>query len=317
MNTTKHMPFFSVIIPLYNKEGYIESTLNSVLKQSFKDFEIIIIDDGSTDKSLEIISKFEDDRLTLFKQKNSGASVARNNGIEKAKGKYISLLDADDSWYTNHLLELKKQIDLFPDAGLFCNNYEIYFSENLVRPAKLNFEYKNDCLIVKDFFLASITLPVAWTSAVGFSKEKFNLIGGFQEKFSGAEDLDLWIRFALNYNVAFNPVITMSYKLYVDDSLSTNEFNSMRYDFIKSFNKEEKTNTSLKLYLDINRYALAIRCLLNNEDALYKRVKKEINYNNLNIKQKLLLNCPKTLLKLAKQCHLFLVKNGLYFSANS
>ena len=310
-------PFFSVIIPLFNKEEYIESVLNSVKNQNFNDFEIIIVDDGSTDKSLEIVSEFNDDRIIIIKQKNAGASITRNNGIARARGEYIALLDADDLWYKNHLLELKKQISLFPDAGLYCNNYEVNFSKDLVRPASLNFDFKDDCLLVNDFFKASTTLPVAWTSAVGFTKEKFNSVGGFNAALNAVEDLDLWVKMALKYDIAFNPCITMSYKLYVENSLSKNEFNDIRYEFISRYSKEEEMNSSLKYYLNINRYALAIRCLLNDEYNLYRKVKKEIDYKNLNLKQKLLLSCPKFSLKLTKQFHSFLVKNGLYFSANS
>lgn len=315
MNTTNSTPFFSVIIPLYNKAKQIKATLESALNQSFKDFEIIIIDDGSTDNSVDVVSLFKDDRIFVYSQQNNGASAARNYGINKARGEYMALLDADDSWYENHLYELKKSITHFPNAGLFCNNYEIFFSEDLVQPAHLNFNYSKDCLIVDDFFKASTTNSVAWTSAVGFTKEIFNALSGFNTKLKTAQDLDLWIKMALNYSVAFNPTITMSYKLHIDNSLSKNEYNDIRYGFINSYKKEEASNPSLKLYLDINRYALAIRCLINNEDAIYKKVKNEIDYKNLNFKQKLLLSCPKPLLIFSKKIHSSLIKNGYYFSA--
>ena len=172
MSPSNKKPFFSVVIPLYNKQDYIEATLKSVLNQTFQDFEIIIIDDGSTDNSLEKLSKLKDTRTTIIKQKNAGVSVARNKGIDLAKAKHIALLDADDLWYSNHLEELKRQILCFPDAGLYCNNYQIFFSKKFSCPANFKFEFKKDCLIVDDFFKASITNSVAWTSAVGFSKEK-------------------------------------------------------------------------------------------------------------------------------------------------
>ena len=125
------MTFFSVIIPLYNKEYYIENTIKSVLNQSFNDFEVVIVDDGSTDDSLKLASQFQDSRITIIKQKNQGASVARNKAIETAKGQYIAPLDADDIWHKNHLLELKSLINSFPNAGLFCNNYEIKLNNHL------------------------------------------------------------------------------------------------------------------------------------------------------------------------------------------
>lgn len=309
-------PFFSVIIPLYNKESYIKDTIKSVINQSFSDFEVIIINDGSTDKSTIKASEINDSRILIINQKNSGAPVARNNGISLSKSKYIALLDADDYWHSNHLSELKKLIETFPSAGLYCNNYQIYYTKDVVRPANFNFDFKKDCLIVDDFFKASVTNSVAWTSAVGFKKEKFDAVGGFNITLKTSQDLDLWIKMALKFDVAFNPTITMSYIFHVDNSLSKNEFNNIRYEFINNFSEEEKLNPSLKLYLDVNRFAVALRCKMNYEEELYKKLKSGIDYNNLNFKQKLLLSCPKFVLKLTKQFHGVLVKNGIYFSAN-
>jgi len=309
-------PFFSVIIPLYNKDNYIKDALNSVISQSFSDFEVIIINDGSTDKSLINASEIEDNRVIIINQSNAGAPTARNNGISLAKSKYIALLDADDYWHQNHLLELKKLIEIFPGAGLFCNNYQIYYTQDTVRPANFNFDFKNDCLRVDDFFKASITNSVAWTSAVGFTKEKFDAVGGFNTTLKTAQDSDLWIKMALKYDVVFNPTITSSYIFHIDNSLSKNEYNNIRYEFINNFSEEEKSHPSLKLYLDVNRFAIALRCRMNDENDLYKKLKSNIDYNNLNLKQKLLLSCPKFILKLTKQLHGILVRNGLYFSAN-
>jgi len=309
------MTFFSVIIPLYNKESFIENTIKSVLDQSFHDFEIIIVDDGSTDNSAVIVSQIKDTRIKLLKQKNLGVSQARNIAIRKAKSKFIALLDADDSWFNNHLFELKKQIDLFPDAGLYCNNYEIYLNPKNKRPAHFNLKFDKDCLIVNDYFKASIINPIAWTSAVCFSKEHFIKIGEFNTYLKTAQDIDLWIRFALKHKVCFNPTITMTYKLYVENSLSKNEYNVIRYDFINSYNKEEKNNPSLKLYLDINRYAVALRCKTNNEKKLYRKLKGEIDCKNLNIKQKLLINTPAFGLKLIKRFQRFLIDRKIYLTA--
>lgn len=315
MCNTINKPFFSVIIPLYNKEAFIESTIQSVLQQTFQDFEIIIVDDGSTDKSHQIAARFSSQKIRLLKQKNQGVSVARNTGIETASGKYLALLDADDTWYTNHLAELKKQIDLFPNAGLYCNNYEVFYSETLCRKASFNFNYNTQCVIVPDYFKASITNPIAWTSAVGFSKEHFKKLGGFNTTYKTAQDLDLWIRFALQYQVCFNPTITMSYKIYIDDSLSKNEYNDIRYYFINSFFNEEKTNASLKMYLDVNRYAVALRCKIHNERGLYKKLKNQIDYKNLNWKQKIIINLPVNSVKLLLSVRGFFIKNKIYLTA--
>ena len=101
------MPFFSIIIPLYNKENFIVKTINSALRQTFSNFEIIIINDGSTDESLNRLKIFNDRRIRIFDIPNSGVSVARNYGIKKSKSKMIALLDSDDIWEKNHLEEPK------------------------------------------------------------------------------------------------------------------------------------------------------------------------------------------------------------------
>ena len=308
-------PFFSVIIPLYNKAKFIEETLQSVINQDFLDFEIIIVDDGSTDLSIDIVKQFKDSRIILIQQENKGVSVARNNGISIAKGQFIALIDADDFWYKNHLNVLKQQITQFPNAGLYCNNYEIYLDKNTKRDANFNFNYGTDSLIVKDFFRGNIINSIAWTSAVAFSKDKFDAVGGFNINLDTSEDLDLWIKFALKYEVAFNPTITMAYKYYIPDSLTKKETNLIRLNFINSYSKEEVNNAALKHYLDINRYALAIRCKVLKEFSIYKTAKRQILLSNLNFKQKLLLYSPRIMLVVLKKIQTVLIKNNIYISA--
>lgn len=310
------MSFFSVIIPLYNKEDFIFDTLNSALNQAFIDFEIIIIDDGSTDNSYHVVSQFKDSKIKIIHQSNQGVAAARNTGIKSAKGQYIALLDADDLWQKNHLFELKKQIDFFPDVGLYCNNYNIYYTKDIKRKTIFNINYNSDCLIINDYFKASIIDSIAWTSAVAFNKKKFKAIGEFDKNLITGQDTDLWIRFALKYHVCFNPTVTASYIKYINDSLSQKENNTIRYQLINKYNNEEKNNPSLKLYLDVNRYAIGLRCKINNEYQLFKKLKQEIDFNNLNFKQKILLNCPKSLLKLIKLFQQFLLKNHIYLSAH-
>lgn len=309
------MPFFSVVIPLYNKEEYIEETLKSVLNQTFKDFEVIIVNDGSTDNSLTIVKGFNDERIKIHNQKNKGAAHTRNQCIKKSRGKYMALLDADDFWESNHLQELKKLIDKFPNAGLYCNNYSIRRSKNLVFPTLFNFEHPNDCLIIPDFFASNIIDCIPSSSSTAFLKSCFNEIGGYNTSIRSGQDTDLWIKFGLKYKVAFNPIVTMTYNNYDLNSLSNSKYNNDRYKFINTYANEEKENKSLKKYLDINRYALAIRCLLNDEYELCQKLKKEIYYKNLTLKQRILLSFPKYILKKANQFQKFLIKNNIYLTA--
>lgn len=113
-------PYFSVIIPVYNKEPHINRAINSVLRQSFQNFEIVIINDASTDNSLHEIQKFCDSRISLYhrKQPGPGGYAARNWGIKKAKGDWIAFLDADDEWYLNHLERMYELARQFPEINL-------------------------------------------------------------------------------------------------------------------------------------------------------------------------------------------------------
>ncbi len=309
------MTFFSVIIPLYNKENYIEETIKSVINQSFNDFEVIIVDDGSTDDSLKLASHFQDSKITIIKQKNQGASVARNKAIDAAKGKYIAPLDADDIWHKNHLSELKSLIHSFPDAGLFCNNYEIKLQDNFIIKANFNFNYGTDHLEIPDFFDANIINYIPSSSSTAFLKSSFIELGTYDTSLRTGQDLDLWIRFALKYKVVFNPTVTMVYNNHDESSLSKSNYNLDRYNYIANFNSEEKENPSLKKYLDVNRYAVALRCKVNNEKILFSKLKGEIDYKNLNLKQKFLINTPSFGLKLIKRFQSFLISKKIYLTA--
>ena len=119
------MSFFSIVIPLYNKEAYILQTLQSVCKQSFSDFEILLINDGSTDRSLEEVAKVKDIRLKIITQKNQGVSRARNFGMQQAKGNFIALLDADDLWAPNYLEKIHALTKEFPKEAVFSSAVHI------------------------------------------------------------------------------------------------------------------------------------------------------------------------------------------------
>ena len=111
------MPKFSIVIPLYNKENYIAETLQSVIEQTFKDFEIIIVNDCSTDKSLETVSDFKDPRINIINHNiNSGLSASRNTGIKNAEANYITFLDADDLWKPTFLEKINFLIENYSDA---------------------------------------------------------------------------------------------------------------------------------------------------------------------------------------------------------
>ena len=120
------MPFFSVIIPLYNKAPYVAKTIESVLRQTFSDYELMVIDNGSTDGSGDIVAKYSDPRLQIHRiEENAGVSNARNKGVELTSAPYITFLDADDWWEPSFLEEMARLIEKHPSAGIYGTSYYI------------------------------------------------------------------------------------------------------------------------------------------------------------------------------------------------
>lgn len=193
---------FSVIIPLYNKAPYIKKALDSVLSQTFKDYELIIIDDGSTDRSYAIAKEnLEGTSIehNLIQQDNAGVSTARNNGVAASKGDYICFLDADDWWSPAFLEKMNSFIDDYPDAGIYGTNY--YYVKNgrqrvCVTTAETG--YINYCRV----YAEKLQMPLTSIS-VAIPKHIFNEFNGFRPQLKLGEDFDLWIRISLKYKVAF------------------------------------------------------------------------------------------------------------------
>ncbi|MCA0132854.1 glycosyltransferase family 2 protein [Winogradskyella alexanderae] len=309
------MPFFSVIIPLYNKEDYISECLESALNQTFKDYEIIIVNDGSTDNSIKLVENFKSDKIRLFHQENQGASKARNNATNFSTGKYLAFLDADDIWKTNHLACLYESISTFKDCGIYTNNYFIKHSNSITAPAKFNFKFNGDKpFILDDFFKASLHETVVWTSACSIKKSKFIDYGMFNPVYLSSQDLDMWIRIALNEAVVFHPKRTMIYNKSIENSLGKIEDNDARFILLSSFKNKEKENPSLKAYLDLKRYGLALRTKINGEEKIHSETVKLIDIRNLSVKQKLLLRTPAFLLMIMNNIRPYLIKNRLYLA---
>jgi glycosyltransferase involved in cell wall biosynthesis len=125
------MPYFSIVIPVYNKAAFLKATLDSVLAQSFTDFELILVNDGSTDDSAKVIAGFKDDRIKYFEKENGGASTARNFGIAQATSRYITFLDADDYWYPDFLQEMFRLTNRFAYEKIFAAAIEIEMPEKV------------------------------------------------------------------------------------------------------------------------------------------------------------------------------------------
>lgn len=294
MATKNQAAFFSVIIPLYNKEHYVQAVLLTACTQSFTNFEIIIINDGSIDNSLEMAESVEDARIKIYTTKNQGVSAARNYGMTKATTSYIVFLDADDSWKPNHLENLHKLITSFPNCGLYATAYAKQHKHIAVPSIYKNIPKGNSWSgIVKDYFESSTVNSIAWTSAVCVPKTILNTIGGFDETITlgAGEDTDLWIRIALEYPIAFNNEVTAIHNLATENRISKSNTNLRHFINLDRYETRAKSNASLKKYLDLNRFSIGLQYKIAGNTKKSNDYWGKLDKTNLNKKQILLMTC--------------------------
>ncbi len=210
----------SVVIPLYNKEKQIAETLRSVLRQSFQNFEIVVVNDGSTDGSVAAAESVQDERIRIIHQDNAGVSAARNRGIEESRYEFIAFLDADDRWKTDYLQTQYELTQKYPACSVFACNYEFVHADGSVHPTiirKLPFE-GDDGILSNYFEVASCSHPPMWTSAVMVRKEALLSIDGFPIGIQWGEDLLTWVRLAASYRVVYSRRVLASYIFEATDS---------------------------------------------------------------------------------------------------
>ncbi len=202
------LPLISVIIPAYNCQGTIVETLGSVFQQTYSNMEVIVVNDGSTDGTLEILKNFQDSRLQIVTQPNAGVSVSRNRGINLAKGDFIAFLDADDLWLSNKLIEQIMALQTAPHAAV-AYSWTDYIDQagNFLRNGYYcNFQGNVHRRLLLGCFLESGSNPLIRRSLL-------KTVGGFDESLITCEDWDLWIRLALKYEFIVVPQVHVQYRV--------------------------------------------------------------------------------------------------------
>jgi glycosyltransferase involved in cell wall biosynthesis len=196
----------SIIIPLYNKEKFVARTLHTVMAQTFQNFEIVIVNDGSTDGSVNEVKKINDSRIRLIHQENAGVSAARNRGIQEAKYDLLAFLDADDEWKPEYLQTQYELAQKYPECDVFACNYEFRNESGKTTPTiinKLPFT-EQDGVLDNYFEVASCSHPPLWTSAVMVRKDAILSVGGFPVGVKSGEDLLTWARLAVRYKIVYS-----------------------------------------------------------------------------------------------------------------
>lgn len=201
-------PPLSVVMSIYNGAPYLRQAIDSILGQTFRDFELLLINDGSIDDSLSIIESYSDPRIHLISRENRGLVASLNEGIARARGKFIARMDADD---LSHPRRLEKQMQLFqerPDAVLCGTTYEVIDKEGKVLRNKI--EVPLDDIVIRQVLLAH---NVFGHGSVMFVAERVREVGGYQQGEYPAEDYGLWVRLAQKGSLHNLPEVLFSYRI--------------------------------------------------------------------------------------------------------
>jgi len=272
MNNNKK-PFFSVIIPTYNRAHTITRALDSVLKQEIKNFDIWVVDDGSTDDTQEVVERYvnsnEQVKINYLYQKNKGVSSARNLGIVQSKGEWCAFLDSDDEWYENKLLKQQEFIEKNPSICIVHGNETWIRNGKFINQKNIHKKYGGK------IFMNCLPFCLISPSAVIIKRGLLGETRGFDEDFTVCEDYDLWLRITIEHEVGFidDPII----KKYGghEDQLSA-RYKAMDYYRVKSMIRVLKTYD-----LNIDERVATKKEILKKCDILLNGYKKHDNIENL------------------------------------
>ena len=287
----------SIVIPLYNKAKSIANTIKSILSQTFQEFEIIVVDDGSTDNSIEVVRAISDNRIRLIQKENGGVCSARNRGIIEAKYDYVAFLDADDTWDENYLLEQSKLIQEFPLAYMWGINFAELYNGELIHelPTGLPKGYRG---YVENYFempsKQGRISDLYCSSSVVIKKEAFNISGMFDERIKYSEDIDMWFRIIVNFPVVFYDKY-MAFYHYDAENRAMNKARPLKY-FLPYYNDKYLQYKGTYFYQWILRWsAVKIKDYYFNIPDQRKEAKEAINkldYSVLPLKYKYLFKTP-------------------------
>ena len=305
---------FSIVIPLFNKENHVFKTIQSVLNQTYLFFEIIIINDASTDDSLRVVEGIKDHRILIIKHaKNLGLSAARNSGIRASKYNYIAFLDADDYWSPNYLEELLKLIKSYPNEKAFGTFYKEDIFGSIVLPkTSLNLKYFNQTLIIENFFKLNLGKLIITQSSIVIHKEVFEKVGYYDEQITFAEDIDFYIRCFSNFSLVYKHTPLNTQTREIAGSLTNSKTTNKNYPDLEKYLGYKK---SLDDFINFYNYCFCRRFKNEGGQKQMQFYLKKINLRSLSFMQIFILYLPKpfyTLLLLFKKK---LLKKGIQISS--
>lgn len=305
---------FSVVIPLYNKEKYVAQTLKSVVGQTYQNFEIIVVNDCSTDNSLGVVQAIEDSRIKIIEHsENKGVSKSRNTGIKTATHHYIAFLDADDQWDSTYLETIQNLVKEYPDESVFATHYrENYIGKSIVPKSKLSKKQKKKSFIISEFFKLNVGRLVITQSCIVISKRVFEKVGFYDENITNAEDIDFYIRCFSYFDLAFN--FSELSTIYVrDNSLSKKSAVEMRLPNLLKYLGE---STSLDSFIFFYIYVFCHKLKLERKTKELKVQRSKIELDKLTLTQRLLLFSPYPFFFLLNRLKRKFIRLGIELNTN-
>lgn len=301
---------FSIIIPLYNKEDYVLNTLNSIFQQTFSNYEIIVVNDASTDNSLQLVKELNDKRIRIIENKeNLGLSATRNTGISHAKNNYIAFLDADDCWHTTFLERIASLIEEFPDEGVFATCYEENFNGKRLSP-KINIpdHKKGTSFLITNFFKLNMYRLILTQSCFVAKKQVLENINGYDIAVTFAEDIDFYIHCFSKNNLAYHYETCHTQNTTVTSSLTQSSTRDKTYpDLTKKLGLSLDIDKFIYFYM----YCFCQRLKLEKRLDEVQKLRKEIDVKYLNFFQTVLLYLPHPFYKLLVKLKKFLIRLGV------
>ena len=265
------------MIPLYNKEQSVRRAVRSVLAQDFTDFELVVVNDGSTDRGPEIVSEIHDSRLRLVNQPNSGVSAARNSGVERSRSRHVAFLDADDQWEPTYLSIIRRLVQRFPGAGIYSTAYAIVDGGGKrISAVSRQFLDGNDEGVIRNYFRAACSrVPPIHTSSICIPKRVYRAVGGFPVEDPCGEDVALWARIALAHDVVVTRKCgAVYYQVGTENNTRFRYFGGEGYfDYLSLLEGQ----SDFPYYDDLEKYAvskmyeIAVAALVHDDDRATAR----------------------------------------------
>ena len=268
----------------------IARTLASVTAQTFADYEIVVVDDGSVDGGAELVEGLGIPRLRLVRQRNAGVSAARNRGVEEARGEFVAFLDADDEWKRGHLENLASLVEKYPECSVFATGYEFRYGDGQVsNPVIRRLPFSGEDGELTNYFeVASCSHPPLWTSAVMAGRAALRSVGGFPVGVGSGEDLLTWARLAVRYRIAFSRRTTAVYCLGGGDTAVArrrNDSGDYVGDELKKLCLAHPESGGVKLYLALWYKMKAMNALQSGDRfGLLRMSFRSLRYNPFSVK---------------------------------